>query len=48
MLKELHTLQGHSRDVLCADWHPVHEDVRAGPGEGEGRAAPSPCLRQLV
>lgn len=27
-LKELHTLQGHSRDVLCADWHPVHEQVR--------------------
>ncbi|KAI8465978.1 MAG: WD40-repeat-containing domain protein [Monoraphidium minutum] len=27
MLRELHTLQGHSRDVLCADWHPVHEQV---------------------
>jgi hypothetical protein len=27
MLKELQTLQGHSRDVLSADWHPIHEDV---------------------
>ncbi|KIZ00050.1 hypothetical protein MNEG_7910 [Monoraphidium neglectum] len=26
-MKELQTLQGHSRDVLSAEWHPIHEDV---------------------
>ncbi|GBF95106.1 hypothetical protein Rsub_07690 [Raphidocelis subcapitata] len=26
-LRELRTLQGHSRDALCADWHPIHEEV---------------------
>eukprot|EP00967_Tisochrysis_lutea_P079184 scaffold108203_cov20-Tisochrysis_lutea.AAC.1 len=26
-LRELGTYQGHSRDVTCCAWHPVHEEL---------------------
>lgn len=27
MLRELATFRGHAKDVICADWHPIHEDL---------------------
>ena len=27
MLKELGSYRGHVRDVMCAAWHPVHEEL---------------------
>ena len=29
MLKELGSYKGHTRDVMCAAWHPVHEELFA-------------------
>lgn len=27
MLKELGSYAGHARDVMCAAWHPLHEEL---------------------
>jgi polyadenylation factor subunit 2 len=27
MLKELASFKGHNKDVICAAWHPWHEDM---------------------
>ncbi|BDA50841.1 pre-mRNA 3' end processing protein WDR33 [Coccomyxa sp. Obi] len=27
MLRELATFRGHAKDVICAEWHPIHEDL---------------------
>lgn len=31
-LRELRTYRGHTKDVLCAAWHPVHEELFASGG----------------
>lgn len=30
--KELGTYRGHNRDVTCASWHPLHEELFASGG----------------
>lgn len=32
MLREVRTFRGHTKDVLCAAWHPVHEELFASGG----------------
>lgn len=31
-LRELQTFKGHVKDVVCAAWHPVHEELFASGG----------------
>ena len=35
-LQELRTFRGHTKDVLCAAWHPVHEELFASGGHDGG------------
>ena len=35
-LQELRTFRGHTKDVLCAGWHPVHEELFASGGHDGG------------
>ena len=35
-LRELRTFRGHTKDVLCAAWHPVHEELFASGGYDGG------------
>lgn len=30
--KEMGTYRGHNRDVTCANWHPLHEELFASGG----------------
>ena len=56
MLKELNTYRGgHTRDVACAVWHPVHEELfSSGSHDGSlvywlvSRDNPQACPRQDV
>ena len=29
MQREMQSYRGHNRDVICATWHPIHEDLFA-------------------
>ncbi len=38
MQREIGIFKGHAKDVVCCDWHPLHEEVFATGGQDGGVA----------
>lgn len=54
MLKEMGSYKGHMRDVMCAAWHPLHEELFSS-GSQDGclmywmvsRPTPQVCIDRI-